>query len=242
MPFEAAKAVAATFCYRIRYALAPLFGSDFVSMCLHPSAEGYGDMIISSQIVREATEKALRYREEAIRESAIPPRPAPTASPRSATAEAWSNTVRSVRPNRPGGSEERFEARSHRPYLPSPQPSQASKRMASPIHLKSKMVKAAPGSLPGRRRSPSPGGVESSQSSQTSSRDPSTASPPGTNGVRTSSGQRRQDVASKPLGNDEPASMSNEDFKAAWSLIQLHLADVATKESEKGPRKRRASS
>ena len=33
MPFEAAKAVAATFCYEIRYVLVPVFGPDFVSMC-----------------------------------------------------------------------------------------------------------------------------------------------------------------------------------------------------------------
>ena len=240
MPFEAAKAVAATFCYRIRYALAPLFGPDFVNICLRPSVEGYGDMVIGSRVVREATERARRYREEAIRESARAPSRAE--SSRSATADAWGNTIRSVRPTRPGTGEERFEPREYKPYLPSPQPSQASKRLASPIHLKSKMAKADMGSFAGRRRSPCPDTFESSSSSKASSGDPSTASPPGTDEARLPSSRPRAEVASKAMGKDEPASMSNEDFKAAWSLIQLHLADATTKESEKGPRKRRASS
>lgn len=62
MPFEAAKAVAATFCWRIRYALTPLFGHDFPSMCLPPQGAQFGKMIIDPAIVRRATESANYYR------------------------------------------------------------------------------------------------------------------------------------------------------------------------------------
>jgi hypothetical protein len=62
MPFEAAKAVAATFCWKIRYALTPLFGTDFPSMCIPPQGAQFGKMIIDPAIVRRAAESANYYR------------------------------------------------------------------------------------------------------------------------------------------------------------------------------------
>lgn len=61
LPFEAAKAVAATFCYNIRYALTPIFGLDFLSMCLAPMDPGFGQMIISPTIVRQCSETVEQY-------------------------------------------------------------------------------------------------------------------------------------------------------------------------------------
>lgn len=63
MPYEAAKAVAATFCWKIRYALTPIFGVDFISLCIHPDDPHYGRMIIDPSIVRKATENAKEYLE-----------------------------------------------------------------------------------------------------------------------------------------------------------------------------------
>lgn len=62
MPFEAAKAVAATFCYNIRYALTPVFGLDFLSLCVDPEDPSFGRMIIDHEIVRQCTETANRFR------------------------------------------------------------------------------------------------------------------------------------------------------------------------------------
>ncbi|GIC87619.1 putative APSES transcription factor Xbp1 [Aspergillus udagawae] len=63
MPYEAAKAMAATFCWKIRHALTPLFGLDFPSMCIHPQDRGrFGRMVIDPAIVRKATETANYYR------------------------------------------------------------------------------------------------------------------------------------------------------------------------------------
>ncbi|KAH0533993.1 hypothetical protein FGG08_007405 [Glutinoglossum americanum] len=82
MPFEAAKAVAATFCYNIRYALVPLFGEDFLSLCVRPDSSRFGRMVIDKDIVRGCTEAAgeLRLLSEATnssREASV----APTAKP-----------------------------------------------------------------------------------------------------------------------------------------------------------------
>ena len=62
MPYEAAKAMAGTFCYHIRYALVPLFGPDFVSLCYHPGDPAFGRMVISGDIVMHCTAVAQEFR------------------------------------------------------------------------------------------------------------------------------------------------------------------------------------
>ena len=62
LPFEAAKAIAATFCYNIRYALTPVFGVEFLSICIEPGDPKFGHMVIHSDIVRRCTEEASGYR------------------------------------------------------------------------------------------------------------------------------------------------------------------------------------
>ena len=66
MPYESAKHLAATFCYHIRYALVPLFGPDFVSLCCPPDDPAFGRMIIGRDVVRQctATARETRCREE----------------------------------------------------------------------------------------------------------------------------------------------------------------------------------
>lgn len=63
MPFEAAKAIAATFCWKIRYALTPVFGPEFPEMCLRPESEGFGTMVIDPAITERCTEQAHFYRQ-----------------------------------------------------------------------------------------------------------------------------------------------------------------------------------
>ncbi|KAJ5169945.1 uncharacterized protein N7500_002728 [Penicillium coprophilum] len=63
MPYEAARAMSATFCWRIRYALTPLFGTDFPAMCVPPTdRKSYGRMIIPPEIVQRATNTSNYYR------------------------------------------------------------------------------------------------------------------------------------------------------------------------------------
>ncbi|KAH9862465.1 hypothetical protein IAQ61_009882 [Plenodomus lingam] len=63
-PYEAAKAVAATFCYDIRWALTPVFGADFPDLCIHPHDPRYAKFIIEPAIVRHCTRETKRFREE----------------------------------------------------------------------------------------------------------------------------------------------------------------------------------
>jgi hypothetical protein len=55
MPFECAKAVAATFCYNVRFALTPLFGRSFLDACLHPTDPNYGSFKIDNSIIERCT-------------------------------------------------------------------------------------------------------------------------------------------------------------------------------------------
>ncbi|KAF2704404.1 hypothetical protein K504DRAFT_472204 [Pleomassaria siparia CBS 279.74] len=64
MPYAAAKAVAATFCYNIRYALTPVFGKDFLTMCIHGKDPSYAKFLIDPAIVRECTAQTNRWKEE----------------------------------------------------------------------------------------------------------------------------------------------------------------------------------
>ncbi|KAL8897981.1 MAG: hypothetical protein Q9192_002321 [Flavoplaca navasiana] len=58
MPFEAAKAVAATFCYRIRYVLTPIFGLDFPEQCISPGSLGFDSMQVEPVVVRKCIQAA----------------------------------------------------------------------------------------------------------------------------------------------------------------------------------------
>lgn len=62
MPFEAAKAMAATFCWAIRYALTPIFGLDFPDLCVDEADPCFGRMKIDARIIQQCTEKASEYR------------------------------------------------------------------------------------------------------------------------------------------------------------------------------------
>ena len=64
VPFEAAKAVAATFCWNIRYALTPVFGADFLNLCIEPGKPHFGSLKIDPAVVRRCEEAAYKYRVE----------------------------------------------------------------------------------------------------------------------------------------------------------------------------------
>lgn len=66
MPYDAAKAVAATFSYSIRYALTPIFGNDFPSTCIHPKDPNFAKFIIDPVIVKKCTKDTHRWREEGL--------------------------------------------------------------------------------------------------------------------------------------------------------------------------------
>ncbi|KAI9762887.1 MAG: hypothetical protein M1840_001120 [Geoglossum simile] len=63
LPFEAAKAVAAKFCYPIRHALVPIFSEDFPALCAVPGTDEFGVMTIDQAITRRCAELANKLRQ-----------------------------------------------------------------------------------------------------------------------------------------------------------------------------------
>lgn len=64
MPFEAAKAVTATFCYNIRHALTPVFGNDFLFICTSPKDPNFAKFLIGQDIIYRCTVQSERWRLE----------------------------------------------------------------------------------------------------------------------------------------------------------------------------------
>lgn len=96
MPFDAAKGIAATFCYHIRYALTPVFGLEFLSLCIPPEDPAFGAMVISPDTVRQSTEVANAFRELYTRTSQI----SSPQTPSSADFAQWTSRSHRHRPVR----------------------------------------------------------------------------------------------------------------------------------------------
>ena len=83
MPYDAAKAVAARFCYEIRYPLVPVFGPDFVSMCYKPGDLTFLRLNIEPSVILRCAETANAVHTESRESSlAVSPRTQASASPR----------------------------------------------------------------------------------------------------------------------------------------------------------------
>lgn len=238
MPFEAAKAVAATFCYHIRYALTPLFGLEFVNLCVRPGEEGFGHMVIDQAIIRRCTDEAQGYR-AASRESSLTGSPVtPVSAP---IGMKWAS--RSLRP-RPGGL---FDSESG--YYTDTD--QSERYLASPQSMFSWTSVNTPRSINEQCNLPSPQPLLKSGSPIRGCGAPPN-SPDSSSGEDNGRGQRR----TRELNEDHDGSMSarspkvelesvkrraavSKDSRAAYLLMQLHFADASLKD---GSKKRRASS
>ena len=239
MPFEAAKAVAATFCYHIRYALTPLFGLDFVSMCIRPGEEGFGHMVIDREIVRKCTEEANNFRALS-RESSLATSPITPVS--AVHGKKW--THRSLRPRASGqyGEEngDYTDNEGSDRYHASPQSTVSWTAMNTPHSIGSQFQLPSPQSL-------------MTEKSTIRDRD-ALLNTPDSSG---SEDHTKSKLITKPLGDDYDESISprtpkaelvsterempayTNESRAAYHLMQLHFADATLKD---GSKKRRASS
>ncbi|KAL7276549.1 hypothetical protein RUND412_000472 [Rhizina undulata] len=59
IPFEAAKALAAKFCFKIRFALTIIFGEDFPQLCLPESHPEFGKYSIDPEIIERCRQRSV---------------------------------------------------------------------------------------------------------------------------------------------------------------------------------------
>ena len=244
MPFEAAKAVAATFCYHIRYALTPLFGLEFLELCIKPGEDGFGHMVIDTNIIRRCTEEANEYRVMS-RESSLvgcssTPEPVP------ACMTKWTPKLLRRRQARTVESESGYYTDTDRSdqYIASPQSSCCWTAANTPRSVNQHVALAATQEITPDKDlirgcdapSNSPNTFDSlmhpkiiRQNSATMNRDDEEdVSPRSFNKTLTSKHKTRKVV-------------STDETRAAYLLMQLHFADASLKEKE-NLKKRRASS
>ena len=246
MPFEAAKAVAATFCYDIRYVLTPLFGPEFVSSCIKPGSEGYGQMVIDPETVRHCAEMANKYKEMYSRGSSeVTTLKSPSSLRTTSTANWATNSIQSRHPQALD-MESGYYTDTDRSdqYLPSPQSSNPWTRETLPkphvprFHLPSpqellKNSNCVAGCVAPANSLDSTSGKVTQEKKR----------------VCKNEGQE-SDTASSQCSNEETTSSvaprspitSTQETRAAYVLMQLHFADTSLKENESRAKKRRASS
>ncbi|KAL1652416.1 hypothetical protein SLS61_005019 [Didymella pomorum] len=78
VPWQAAREIAATFCWDIRWALTPVFGNDFPQMCRPPNDRGYSKFVINPDTVRFCASETTRFKEEGSSYQLLPPLRAPS--------------------------------------------------------------------------------------------------------------------------------------------------------------------
>lgn len=104
MPFEAAKAIATIFCWKIRFALIPLFGPEIVEQCVHPDHPAYKQFVIDANItkrcMREQKKRGAKTNRNVSNVNAYQTEP-PTPSSLPSTSQIMSKTrpLRSRRPS-----------------------------------------------------------------------------------------------------------------------------------------------
>lgn len=62
MPYHAARAVAATFCWDIRWALTPVFGNDFPNGCRRPNDPSFANFKIDPEVVRFCVAETEKFK------------------------------------------------------------------------------------------------------------------------------------------------------------------------------------
>lgn len=244
MPYEAAKAVAATFCYHIRYALTPVFGLDFLSLCVRPEDPSFGRMVISRSIVRQCTEAARGFRELS-REASLASSPRTPGS--SSSYPRW--TPKSLRHKAMKStdveSEYSTDADRRSKYLYSPPDSLNFKwtalntpRSANPQHFQ----------LPSPKQMMTPASVSADNVSQCSSSTEESGLMKQTSPERdedydedSSSLNSSVEAPAAPKRRKKSVALTKE-ARAAYTLMQLQMADATLGQGAYRTKRRRASS
>lgn len=243
MPFEAAKAVAARFCYEIRYVLVPVFGPDFVSMCQKPGDPSLIRFNVDPSIIQRCTE-AVTANQAQSRQSSL------AVSPRTTTASAkvplWPQ--KSLRPKSAkvidaesgyGTDSDRSEK-----YLGSPDSPRSIEwtPVNSPRSTYLETYPFLQQPPPPRNVTSTPRGLDSPASSHNKRMTHTKrgiSEVDGAHDTESSSEHSSIDTAASPKRRKTPAVMTPE-VGAAYTLVELNMADATLGEGK--PLKRRRAS
>lgn len=246
MPYEAAKAVAATFCFHIRYALTPVFGLDFSELCVVPEDPSFGRMVIDRNIIRQCTEAADEFHALS-REASIAI--SPQTPPSSAGLSKWGS--KSLRPKlvKTTDMESGYGTDTDRSdkYLQSPQ---------TPMKFEWTALNTPRSAVMEHQYIPCSRETTSAASAPETSEDPQDGLETSSEGSGVakralseldkdydgeSSSAPSEEVMSPPKRRKKSIA-STKEARAAYMLMQLHMADASLKDDGSKGLRRRASS
>ena len=248
MPFEAAKAVAATFCFNIRYALTPVFGLDFLSLCVVPEDPSFGRMIINRSIVRQCTEEANGFRALS-REASL------ASSPRTPALSCgypkWPTKSLRPKPAKALDMESGYGTDTDRSdrYICSPQTSSNAEWTAMNASRSATSKQYAFLSSPGILSTTST--TEGSENQADTSENSSMEENVGTKRVLSEADEDYDEYSDSTHSSDEAMTPSKrrktsaaltKEARAAYMLMQLHMADATLGDDSQVEKRRRASS
>ena len=220
--------MAATFCYKIHHALVRLFGREFLDVCVTPDDRDFGEMRIDPQIAQYCVSKAQVYKnlENIGSPSEGNTSTASSSHPPMASMSRANSMLTIVGPTKEQGESEvpSFWSSDGRYYLPSPNPSKYSKNKTPAFRPGSASAEMGSNRLEPSDRSPSSELTDNSGgccgSGCVSAR-----------GHEPVHGRRLDSTSSPANGSGESSSvniegMNKEDLEAAYTLVQLSLADA----------------
>ena len=247
MPFEAAKAVAATFCFHIRYALTPVFGLDFSELCVVPDDPSFGRMVIDRKTIRQCTEAANEFRALS-REASITGSPQTPAS--AAGLARWGSKSLRPKPMKTVDMESGYGTDTDRSdkYLDSPQ---------TPMKFEWTALNTPRSAVMQHHHIPSPAAGLCTASAPECHEDPQDRMETSSEGSgvakralseldedydgECSSAPSSEEVMSPPKRRKKSITLTKE-ARAAYLLMQLHMADASLKDDGPKEMRRRASS
>jgi len=215
MPYDAAVALAANFCWDIRYALVPLFGKQFVDMCLRPEHPSYKRHALHPSIIKKCQQDVESWRSWTV---GVPPNviaASPPETPRKALLligrEDWSQRTLRARPGQFDVEEMAFDrpvpAFNLTPLHRLPQPNFTMERFLSQDHER---IRSSPSTCVSSATSTDPTGSPRSKRTFSELEDREETSLPSS---LTSFTQKRQRIDATP----------DEEAEAALWLVQLSM-------------------
>lgn len=225
MPFDAAKAIAATFCYEIRYVLTPVFGLDFPAMCLEPEDPAFNRPSIDPNIVDRCIQMAHSHRINS-RESSVIASPRSTDSNQRQWGLQW--TPKSMKSMKSKGADDESDYGTDRALSPFPSLAAAHGSAWNPVN-KPRSSGWNQYQMPSPQRTPE---LNSQTPESPEEAAPPKRSPP--KGKRTPKGdasnealhpKRKRPLADRPSTPELSKYYEPAEILAAKALLELHRAD-----------------
>ncbi|KAL6715154.1 hypothetical protein ACLMJK_007418 [Lecanora helva] len=244
VPFEAAKAIAARLCYKIRYVLVPVFGPDFVTMCCKPGDADFENLSIDRDILRRCEEEA-RAVEARLKNSFLPSSAKPVSSYDQTSYSPLKKSIKSKQ-RRKVEVESGYGTDTDRSDLYSSYPSSPATSGWNPVNTPrvanldtfrfpppSRKITSSPWVKPVPQRSPKTLGSKRLASPDDTPEEEET--PSNMSSERSLISPKRKKVSHTSAWAPTP------EVEAARTLIQLSMADTALAARKPAARRRRAS-